>query len=80
MNVEVLYTRFRTRFKTTVRLAGLVAVLLAVYHLFIPFFVVDPMTWTPWRVFGLWLVGERALMYLGDLLLLASGAIVTWFV
>jgi len=80
MNIEVLWTRFRTQLKTGVRVAGLVTVLVAVYHLFVPFFVVDPPTWAPWRVFGLWVAGEGTLVHLGDLALLVGGAVVAWFV
>jgi hypothetical protein len=69
-----------TRARTLLRALGLSLVLLAVYHLFGPLFVSDLPTWAPWRVIGPVLVGDGAAVLLGDVLALAGGAAVVWFV
>jgi len=79
-----LYTRLGGLYagsavRTGLRLLGLVAVLVAVYHLFVPIFAPAVPIWAPWRVFGLWIAGEGTVVYLGDVLLLVAGAVVTWF-
>jgi len=79
MDAEVVYLRGRTKVRTLARVAGLAAVFVAVYHLFVPLFVADIPTWAPWRVFGLWVAGQGTVVHLGDLLLLIAGAVVTWF-
>jgi len=79
-----LYTRLGSLYagaavRTSLRRLGLVAVLVAVYHLFVPIFAPAVPIWAPWRVFGLWIAGEGTVVYLGDVLLLVAGAVVTWF-
>jgi len=68
--------------RTLLRALGVIAVLVAGYHLLIPLFV-DVPTWTPWRQFGLiWVIGGSTTnqpMFVGDLLVIAIGAIVAWF-
>lgn len=77
---NLLSLRAGTTVRTGIRALGLLAVLVAVYHLFATMLLVDPPTWAPWRVFGLWVAGEGTLVHLGDLALLVGGAVVAWFV
>ena len=80
MDLEVVGLKARVYAKTAIRLLGLVAVLVGTYHLLGP--LIDPTlpTWAPWRVIGVTAnAGSGGVYYLGDVLVIAVGAIVTWF-
>lgn len=78
---EVAKIRISSVFQNTIRLAGLLAVVAGLYHLFIPFVDLTLPVWAPWRVVGVTVdAGSGAVYYLGDILLMAAGAITTWFV
>jgi hypothetical protein len=81
VDLEIVGIRARAHAKNLVRLLGLLAVLLGFYHLFVPFVGPSLPTWAPWRVFGLTAnVASGAIYHIGDVVVIAVGAIVAWFV
>jgi hypothetical protein len=80
MDLKVFGLRARVYARTAIRLLGLIAVLIGTYHLLFSF--IDPSlpTWAPWRVIGVTASPDSGgIYYLGDVLVIAVGAIVTWF-
>ena len=77
MNAEVAWIRLRSSTRTLLRLVGLLAVLAGAYHLFLPI-LADVPTWAPWRT-GAVVGVENGLIFFGDVLVMAVGAIVVWF-
>lgn len=79
--LSIYYLRLRTQFKTVLRLIGLTAVLFGAYNmLIVPFLATE--SWAPYRVLGSVLVGTELLsaVYLGDVALIAVGAVVVWWI
>jgi hypothetical protein len=80
MEAEVLKIRAATKLRTLIRFAGLAAVLVGAYHLFVPLVSPAAPTFAPWRQFGFIAIEGLRGLYLGDVLLAAGGAVVVWFV
>lgn len=79
IRMETLGIRFRSLLKTLVRLAGIGLVLLGVYNMFLVG-LLDVGVIAPYRQWGLIFTGNQSAYYLGDVLVMAVGAIIAWFV
>jgi len=79
IRMETLGIRFRSLFKTLVRIAGIGLVLLGVYNMFLVG-LLDMSVIAPYRQWGLIFTGKQSAYYLGDVLVMAVGAIIAWFV
>lgn len=79
VTAETYYVRFRTIFKTGVRLFGLGLVLLGVYNMFlVPLFGFQAVA--PYRLFAPVINPWRGGYFLGDAIMIGIGAAIAWFV
>jgi len=79
IRLETLGIRFRSLIKTFVRLCGIGLVLLGVYNMFLTG-LFDMSVIAPYRQWGLVFTGNESAYYLGDVLVMAFGAVLAWFV
>jgi len=78
VSLEVFYLRSKGWTRTGIRLLGIALVLLGAYNLLAaPVLQAQPIA--PYRELGL-VIFRRGAYYLGDMLIMAVGAILTWFV
>lgn len=80
LEIEILSIRAKTKIRNGVRLLGLGLVLLGFYNgLIAP--IAGTGFFAPHRVFGFFVVGQgHGIVFLGDALIVAVGAVLVWFV
>jgi len=74
MDLKITKIKLLTQTRSLLRLLGVAIVILGAYHMLLPI-VLEVPTWAPWREFGRIAAG----VFLGDVLLIATGAAMTGF-
>lgn len=79
IGLQVRLLRTKTKLKSLVRLLGVGLLFLGIFNMFVaPLVSVEP--FAPYRIFGVVFASETSGYYIGDVLLIAAGAILAWFV